>query len=1219
MRPTLSSFLLISAISSLLGCDPDKPIDTDLEDTGTPSAVDADGDGFAGDDDCDDSDASINPDADEACDGIDNDCDGEVDEDLTQTWYADQDGDGFGDPGGGLDSCEPGAGYVDNADDCDDTDVAIHPDADELCDGVDNDCDGAVDEDDATDATTWYADADADGYGDTAVSQQSCDEPSGFVAVTGTADSDCDDTDTTINPAAAELCDGVDNDCDGAVDEDDATDASTWYADNDGDGFGDGSVSQVGCEAPSGFVANGSDCDDTDANINESAAELCDGVDNDCDGTADERDALDASTWYADDDADGFGDVGSTTVACDEPSGYAADSSDCDDSDATISPAVAELCDGVDNDCDGTVDEDDSADASTWYADADADGYGDAGAIQVACTAPSGHIADSSDCDDSDAAVNPAATELCDGMDNDCDGIVDEDDATDAATWYADSDADGYGDAGTTTDACAEPSGYLADSTDCDDSDATINPAATELCDGADNDCDGTVDEDDASDAATWYADSDGDGYGDVGSTTAACSEPSGYLGDSDDCDDSDSAVNPAATELCDGVDNDCDGTVDEDAAADAATWYADADADGYGDPGSTTAACTEPSGYIADSSDCDDTDASSNPGAIELWYDGVDSDCDGNPEPDPCTGLPGADSIAWDSDAAAVYPDPADWSVSVEWRSSDLGYSTGSSYSHVMVLPVVGQLTDDNGDGMVDAADTPDVAYTTFAGSGYASAGYLRVLSGDGSEEHLSISAVSDGSSTWSIEGAGGVAIGDIDADGLPEIVTIANGGYVLALEHDGSFAWVSSTSTGYDYAAPALHDMDDDGYAEVVVGGLVLDHTGTTLFNSGSGGSSYSFAADIDLDGVLDLVDGNDVYDASGALIWTSSEESRHTTVADFDGDGAGELLMHYGDVLSLVDDDGTTLWSNSYSGMGVGAQVVADFDGDGSPEIGVPGAYIFTMVDSDGSTMWATGSYDPSSGTMGCSAFDFDGDGQAEVVYGDRTQLFILDGATGAQLWYESSMASGSLYEYVYVADVDGDGNAEIVIGANDYSIAGWDGIVVLGEDSDAWASARPVWNQHAFYGDHVTDDGAITQGGTPWLEHNSFRTQQSAGDTPGAAPNLEPYLLGACEDCLAGTLELSVAVDNTGSVMVPAGMNVALYADNGSSLTLVEVQTTSDACWPGDRLAPMTFALSESQIGSAGLVVVLDDDGTGAGEHTESDETDNSASWTGSSCP
>jgi hypothetical protein len=539
------------------------------------------------------------------------------------TWYPDADGDGYGDTSTTTVSCSEPSGYVLLDGDCDDTDSAINPGVAEICDSVDNDCDGDVDDDDSfvTGASTYHRDADGDGYGASAPRVTACVPPSGFVADS----TDCDDGDATVSPDATEICDGQDNNCDGDTDEASAADASTWYSDADSDGYGDALSSQQACSRPYGHVADDSDCDDTDGFVNPASTERCDGADNDCDGDTDEDDALDAATWYADVDGDGYGDPATTESACSAPSGYIADSSDCDDSDADTNPAADEYCDGHDDDCDGDTDEDDAVDADTWYADSDGDGYGDPATTEIACSAPSGHVDDSTDCDDSDADTNPDADEYCDGHDDDCDGATDEADAVDAATWYADSDTDGYGDAAVTDLACDAPSGYVADSTDCDDSDADTHPAADEYCDGHDDDCDGATDEADAVDAATWYADSDADGYGDAAVTDLACDAPSGYVSDATDCDDSDADTNPAADEYCDGHDDDCDGDTDEDDAVDAATWYADADGDGQGDPDTTALACSQPSGHEANQLDCDDTDANA-PFAGGAWIGCDDS-----------------------------------------------------------------------------------------------------------------------------------------------------------------------------------------------------------------------------------------------------------------------------------------------------------------------------------------------------------------------------------------------------------------------------------------------------------------------------------------------------------------------------------------------------------------------------------------------------------------
>jgi hypothetical protein len=169
------------------------------------------------------------------------------------------------------------------------------------------------------------------------------------------ADEDCDDTDPGVYPGAAETCDGRDEDCDGQVDED-AVDAELLYADADGDGFGDADQDAVQCAGP-GLVADATDCNDRDPGVFPGAVERCDGVDEDCDRRLD-NDAVDPSPWYADSDGDGFGDPEAEVLACTAPEGHVADNTDCDDSSELALPGGTEVCDALDNDCDGTVDAD---------------------------------------------------------------------------------------------------------------------------------------------------------------------------------------------------------------------------------------------------------------------------------------------------------------------------------------------------------------------------------------------------------------------------------------------------------------------------------------------------------------------------------------------------------------------------------------------------------------------------------------------------------------------------------------------------------------------------------------------------------------------------------------------------------------------------------------------------------------------------------------------
>ncbi len=492
--------------------------------------------------DCADKAPFIHPGADETCNAMDDDCDGDIDEGVTSTFYADSDGDGYGDAFSPIQACLEGPGISTNLDDCDDAVATTYPGADEVCDTVDNDCDDSVDE---GVTTTYYQDRDEDGYGDPDTPVEACAPGTGIVDDT----SDCDDRRDDIHPGALEVCDNLDNDCNGEVDDGAGT---TFYADQDGDGYGDEFSTVVACSAPADYTGVPGDCADTDPGTNPAALEACDGVDNDCDGDIDEE----AGTlFYLDGDGDGFGLSDDTLLACSVPDGYSAAPGDCDDADAGTNPGATEICDDKDNDCDTEIDEDT---LNLFYADADSDGYGDATQYQLACTVPAGYVADSEDCDDTDAAAYPGAAEVCDGIDNDCDGEVDE---GLEAFYYVDGDGDGFGSASDVVSACEAPHGYAGNPDDCDDSDAAINPDAAEVCDGVDNDCDGDVDEDLE---AVFYADSDGDGYGTDEDVVTACEAPDGYVADAGDCDDTDADVNPGAEERCDDKDNDCNGEVDE-------------------------------------------------------------------------------------------------------------------------------------------------------------------------------------------------------------------------------------------------------------------------------------------------------------------------------------------------------------------------------------------------------------------------------------------------------------------------------------------------------------------------------------------------------------------------------------------------------------------------------------------------------------------------------
>ncbi len=474
-----------------------------------------------------------------------------------------------------------------------------------------------------------------------------------------TEDGDCNDLVPVMSPGGQEICDGIDNDCDGAVDD---GLPNAWYYDRDGDGYGDPFLKVAGCLAPDRYVV-APDCDDDDPEVHGGAPELCNGLDDDCDGVVDN---VPAAALFADLDGDGYGDPANLVASCDQGT---TTGGDCDDGNSAIHPGMQDGCNGVDEDCDGAIDENPDG---GWYRDGDGDGVGSGAPTAASCEpAPAGLANAHGDCNDANPAIHPGSDEHCDGVDEDCDGDVD-DDAIDGATFYGDSDGDGHGDPARPVRGCSRPAGTAWLGDDCDDVDGDNHPGANERCDGADNDCDTTVDEPDAVDAQEWFADDDHDGWGDAGTGVSGCDPGGDATTQGGDCDDSDGAsyptlvyadldldgfgddatatphcgslvglvtvggdcvdgdngVNPGRPEVCNDQDDDCDGGTDV-GAVDATAWYADGDGDGFGNPATGTRYCDPPLGRVQNGADCRDLDPLANPNGVEVC-DNVDNDCDG-------------------------------------------------------------------------------------------------------------------------------------------------------------------------------------------------------------------------------------------------------------------------------------------------------------------------------------------------------------------------------------------------------------------------------------------------------------------------------------------------------------------------------------------------------------------------------------------------------------
>ena len=501
---------------------------------------------------------------------------------------------------------------------------------------------------------------------------------------------------------------------------------------------------------------------------------------------------------------------------------------------------------------------------------------------------------------------------------------------------------------------------------------------------------------------------------------------------------------------------------------------------------------------------------------------------------------------------------------------------------------PSVGHLDDDNLDGIIGEGDTPDIVYSTNSWSG------LLAVDGKTGQIKWQNNQITDGTS--------GTAIGDLDGDGIPEIIAANGVSQIVALSNDGMMLWstnINNSGLGW-FLYPSIADLDGDGLAEVIAGRNILDFTGAVVgsgqygvgacMNQGSSSieeGSVAVAADLNGDGELEVVVGNAAYRRDGSALWYNGGSDGIPAVADMDLDGEPEIIVIGGNRVWTMEADGTaTGWSDSFSNTNyLGPPAIDDLDGDGVPEFVIVGSGEMRAYEWDGSRLW-TQMVDDSSGAAGPILFDFEGDGYPEVVYADESTVRVFNGLDGSIKLQSNNHSSATGFETPIVADVDADGQAEIIMLHGSGSF----GLTVYGDLDQSWLPGRQVWNQHAYTITNVDDDGGIPLAQQAnWEHYNNFRSGDG-GLPPSEWDDLQPEIVEICVEECPEVMELSVRVWNRGTGSIAPGVTVVVRAGYGGPIVAAEVVTS--AINTGMSSRGVILRVNMADLGGADPIVDLD---------------------------
>ncbi|MEO8084162.1 MAG: FG-GAP-like repeat-containing protein [Ardenticatenales bacterium] len=521
-------------------------------------------------------------------------------------------------------------------------------------------------------------------------------------------------------------------------------------------------------------------------------------------------------------------------------------------------------------------------------------------------------------------------------------------------------------------------------------------------------------------------------------------------------------------------------------------------------------------------------------------------------------------------------------------WNGSDV---VPESYA-VLGTPIVIDLDGDKLPEVVFVSGPNDISRV--------GEGTLRAVSGRDGSEVFTVT-----NPALYLNAQNGLAGGDIDNDGRPEIIGRTSADTLIAFEHDGTYKWTSPDLACWgNKAHAAIADVDHDGTPEIAICATLLNNDGTIRWQHRpvSTGTETSIA-DIDLDGDMEVIDGWRVYLSDGTILWEHPEfRTVASAVANLDDDPEGEVIMIEEEKCYILEHDGTIKVGPVLLPLEVavglsswGSPVIADVDGDGRPEIGIAGGGRYSMLEHDGTLKWSVpvGAFNF---FRGAAAADLDGDGTAEIVFQGPEGLMIIRGTDGHMVWQYSTPERSATFAFnlPVIADVDADSHADIVsIWTSRSSAQPVPAMLVFGDKS--WMPTRPIWNQHSYHVTNVNDDGTIPRYEEPnWKAHNNYRANERlAGPYPRLQQVFMPLTLSEQGRKALRAVDVVLAVDTSNSMVgtkiEAARSAIRLLLDEISwqhdHVALVSFSEAAKLCQPltGDRDAVWT-ALSSIVLAS-----------------------------------